>query len=566
MVAGGRKEREPPPPLSMRDSVDLWLENIMVFYGNKEPRDSAPVAVGDMSDVLGDKPFFLALHRCFQSTGPIYKLAFGPKVFIVVQDPAIVRSILREENILYDKGVLAEVLEDIMGTGLIPADYETWRIRRKAIVPGFHNAWLKYMTGMFAASTQLLCDKLAATSPTSVVDMETEYSSLALDIIGKAVFNYDFRSVSHESPIIKAVYRTLREAEHRSMTFLPYWKIPGATTIVPRQRRFTEDMRLISDTLNTLIRGAQANASASDLEELEQRDYANASDPSMLRFLVELRGEQTTNKQLRDDLMTMLIAGHETTGAVLTWATLELAKNPHIIATAREEIDRVIGDRQPDYHDVSKLPYVRRIIAETLRLYPAPPLLIRRLLKDTTLPKGGAAHETPLKRGTDIFINVYSLHRAPDLWENPTKFDPDRWLRPHLNPGVSDWAGYVPGPNLETGSPLYPNEINADFAFLPFGGGARKCVGDHFALLESVVALAMVTQRFDLVLADPSKEVELTTGATIHTKNGLNMFVSPRVVKREPIELSSAELTSSPLERQPSAIEPETPVLTNTTG
>ncbi|CDF35397.1 cytochrome P450 family 97G-CYP97G1 [Chondrus crispus] len=520
--------QQTPPPLSAMDSVSLMVENVLVLYGNRPARDATPVAQGDLDAVMGDKPFFLALHNAFLDTGPIYKLAFGPKVFIVIQDPVIARSVLRENSILYDKGILAEILEDVMGKGLIPADYNTWKIRRRAILPGFHSKWLQYMTIMFASSANNLCTKLNNLGGNEPVDMETEYSSLTLDIIGKAVFNFDFDSINSESPIIKAVYRCLKETEHRSMMAVPYWKIPGARKVVPRLRRFYGDMDLINDTLNVLIESAKRKATAADLSELESRDYENVADPSLLRFLVELRGEETTNKQLRDDLMTLLIAGHETTAAVLTWATAELAKHPEIMRKAREEIETVLGDRLPTYKDVAKLPYIRRIIAETLRLYPAPPVLIRRLLEDTTLPKGGSPEVTNLPRGSDIFINVYSLHRSPALWDDPEIYDPDRWLKPKSNPGVEGWAGYKPASGLEEGTPLYPNEVNADFAFLPFGGGSRKCVGDHFAVLESVVALAMVIRQFDFVMVDPSKDVEMTTGATIHTKNGLNMFMVPR--------------------------------------
>lgn len=505
----------------------------MVAYAGRAASDSTPVAVGDVHDLVGEAPFFEALHRYYEGTGPIYKLAFGPKAFFVVQDPAIARSILKENYMLYDKGVLAEILEDIMGNGLIPADYEIWRVRRRAIVPAFHSAWLSYMTGMFSVCTQRLCDKLAA-SGGGVVDMETEFCSLALDIIGKAVFNYDFGSVHKEAPLIRAVYRVLRESEHRSTTFVPYWKIPGAAWLVPRQRKFSADMRLINDALVRAIDSVRETvATPLELNELERRDYSKISDPSLLRFLVELRGEETTNKQLRDDMMTLLIAGHETTAAVLTWTAYELGRHPEVAARARAEVDKVLGDRHPTVEDVKQLSFIRRILAETLRLYPAPPLLIRRLLADTTLPKGGAAECTKLKRGADIFINVYSLHRSPELWEHAEEFDPDRWLRPHANPGVSGWAGYSPAPNLESGAPLYPNEMHSDFAFLPFGGGARKCVGDQFAMLESVVALAMLVRRFEFELVNPIEPVKIVTGATMHSEKGLMMRMRPRCLVGE---------------------------------
>lgn len=521
--------QKPPPALSVRDAIDLWVENILVFYAGRPARDSAPVAEGNPTDLTSGRPFFLTLHNYFVNTGSLYKLSFGPKVFIVVQDPVIARSILRDNSMSYDKGILSEVLEEIMGKGLIPADYQTWKVRRRAIVPAFHVKWLSFLTSIFADCALKLCSKLNRMEG-QVIDMETEYNSLALDIVGKSVFNYDFDSVSTESPVIKAVYRILLETEHRSMMFIPYWKIPGSKKVVPRLRAFYSDMKLVNDTLNELIRTAKANATALDLTDLQSRDYEKLSDPSLLRFLVELRGEQTTNKQLRDDLMTLLIAGHETVASVMTWATVELAKNPQIARRAREEVDAVLGDRSPTYEDVQRLPFIRLIIAEALRLYPAPPILIRRLLTDTVLPKGSANSTTPLKRGTDVFINVYSLHRSPDLWEEPDRFDPDRWLRPTRNPGVEDWAGYTPAAGLESGNTLYPTEVHANYAFLPFGGGSRKCVGDVFALLETVVSLALILRRFDFELEDPSKEVPMTTGATIHTKGGLNMIFKERAM------------------------------------
>ena len=126
-----------------------------------------------------------------------------------------------------------QILEPIMGKGLIPADPETWKVRRRAIVPGFHKAWLNRMMRLFAeCADTLVAEAEAAARTGEVLDMEEKFCSLSLDIIGRAVFNYDFGSVSDESPVIKAVYRVLREAEHRSSSFIPYWKV-GVGGVVP---------------------------------------------------------------------------------------------------------------------------------------------------------------------------------------------------------------------------------------------------------------------------------------------------------------------------------------------
>jgi len=233
-----------------------------------------------------------------------------------------------------------------------------------------------------------------------------------------------------------------------------------------------------------------------------------------------MKGEDVDNRQLRDDLMTMLIAGHETTAAVLTWAVFMLAQNPDKLVKAQAEVDTVLAQRNPTYECIKKLQYIRLIIAEALRLYPQPPLLIRRALQPDTLPGGyrGDKDGYPIPRGTDIFISVYNLHRSPYFWDQPDNFEPERFLIPQDNKGIEGWAGFDP---YKGQAALYPNEIISDFAFLPFGGGPRKCVGDQFALMESTVGLAMLLQKFDIELKDPPESTQIVTGATIHTKSGL---------------------------------------------
>ncbi|CAH2079087.1 unnamed protein product [Thlaspi arvense] len=500
---------------------------------------SMPIAEGAVSDLFG-KPLFLSLYDWFLEHGGVYKLAFGPKAFVVISDPIVARHVLRENAFSYDKGVLAEILEPIMGKGLIPADLDTWKLRRRAITPAFHALYLEAMVKVFTdcsekmilKSEKLLKEKeVSSGGDTIELDLEAEFSSLALDIIGLSVFNYDFGSVTKESPVIKAVYGTLFEAEHRSTFYFPYWKFPPARWIVPRQRKFQSDLKIINDCLDGLIQNAKETRQETDVEKLQQRDYSNLKDASLLRFLVDMRGVDIDDRQarsyyllfnnlLRDDLMTMLIAGHETTAAVLTWAVYLLAQNPAKIRKAQAEIDAVLGEGAPTYESMKKLEYIRLIVVEVLRLYPQPPLLIRRTLKPDTLPGGykGEKEGHKVPKGTDIFISVYNLHRSPYFWDNPDEFEPERFLKTKESNGIEGWAGFDPS---RSPGALYPNEIIADFAFLPFGGGPRKCIGDQFALMESTVALAMLFQKFDVELRGSPDSVELVSGATIHAKNGM---------------------------------------------
>lgn len=535
-------------PLILGDSMRVFKANIEQIYGGADSFDGAPLAEGDISG-LADGTLYLGLHEYARRFGPVYKLCFGPKSFIVVSDHSVAKHILRDNARQYDKGVLAEILEDIMGKGLIPADPETWKVRRRAIVPAFHKRWLDRMVTMFAEKTDDLCESLASESAKDnkqAVDVEERFGSLALDIIGSAVFNYEFDSVERVSPVVSAAIETLREAEHRSVTPAPYWKIPGASVVVPRQAAFKKNMELLNGELRKCIKAALENRDEADVEQLEKRDYDAMENPSLLRFLVDMRGEETSSKQLRDDLMTMLIAGHETTASALTWCVFELSQRPELLERLRDEVKQVCGpgNKAPcTMEQVQELEFTRLCVAESLRMYPQPPLLIRRALDEDSLPPVSAASpssddgeekdsspfSTRLPRAADIFLAVYSMHRSPRYWDQPDTFDPDRFLKPFSNPNEPNWAGF--DPSKWRGSSLYPNEVASDFAFLPFGGGIRKCVGDQFAMLEATVALAAICSNFDFEFAGrtPTPDsVGTKTGATIHTRDGLWMSVKPR--------------------------------------
>ncbi|KAI8006657.1 hypothetical protein LOK49_LG07G01778 [Camellia lanceoleosa] len=464
------------------------------------PKDypKIPEAKGAISAIRSEA-FFVPLYELFLTYGGIFRLTFGPKSFLIVSDPSIAKHILRDNSKAYSKGILAEILEFVMGKGLIPADGEIWRVRRRAIVPALHQKYVAAMISLFGKATDRLCQKLdAAASNGEDVEMESLFSRLTLDIIGKALFNYDFDSLTNDTGIVEAVYTVLREAEDRSVAPLPYWDIPIFKDISPQQKRVTAALKLINETLDDLIAMCKRMVEEEELQFHEE--YINEQDPSILHFLLA-SGDDVSSKQLRDDLMTMLIAGHETSAAVLTWTFYLLSKEPSVMSKLQNEVDSVLGDRFPTIEDMKKLKYTTRVINESLRLYPQPPVLIRRSLEDDILGK------YPIKRDEDIFISVWNLHRCPNHWEDADKFNPERWP--------------LDGPN--------PNETNQNFSYLPFGGGPRKCVGDMFATFENVVAVTMLVRRFNFQLALGAPPVEMTTGATIHTTQGLKMTVTRRM-------------------------------------
>jgi len=506
-------------PAGPGKSLAFLLAQISRKAGNMD-RLQMPEASGDPREIVG-QPVFVPLYKLFLVYGSCFRLSFGPKSFVIVSDPELVKHILVTNSKAYSKGILTEILSFVMGNGLIPANGEIWRRRRKSLVPALHKKYIEAMISLFGdcsyRATTTVETAIAAGEP---VEMEEMFSKMALDVIGKAVFNYDFDSLSQDSPVIRAVYTALREAEHRSLALIPYWKLPFATELVPRQRRCKAALEVINESLDELIERCKKMVEDEDIEF--DPEYLNDVDPSILHFLLA-SGDEVSSKQLRDDLMTLLIAGHETTAAVLTWTFYLLAKHPHIQRELQEEVDRVIGDGKPSMADLKELWKCTRVINESMRLYPQPPILIRRLIEDED-----QLGPFTIRKGEDIFISVWNLHRSPRLWEAPESFQPfDRWSK----------------------SEPHPNEYNQDYKYLPFGAGSRKCVGDQFALLESICCMAMLLRRFDFQL-DPTKEVSMTTGATIHTTNGLWMKPVPRTF---PEEAEGAVAASAEVDDVPSS-------------
>ncbi|KAI8008186.1 Sterol 3-beta-glucosyltransferase UGT80A2 [Camellia lanceoleosa] len=219
------------------------------------PKDypKIPEAKGAISAIRSEA-FFVALYELFLTYGGIFRLTFGPKSFLIVSDPSIAKHILRDNLKAYSKGILAEILEFVMGKGLLPAAGEIWRVRQRAIVPALHQKYVAAMISLFGKATDRLGQNLdAAASNGEDVEMESLFARLTLDIIGKALFNYDFDSLTNDTGIVEAVYTVLREAEDLSVAPLPYWDIPIFKDISPQQKKVTAALKLINETLDDLI-------------------------------------------------------------------------------------------------------------------------------------------------------------------------------------------------------------------------------------------------------------------------------------------------------------------------
>ncbi len=331
-----------------------------------------------------------------------------------------------------------------------------------------------YMT---ATTTEMLdrWEEHLASRPGDPLEISAEMSRLTLGIVSRTLFSTD---VSGEAEGVgKALEFALQDGFSRVGRFvtLPF-DLP-----TPANRRHLAAIRTLDRIVYGLIDGR--------LRSGEKKD-------DLLGMLLEARDEETGEgigrKQLRDEVITILSAGYETTARALTWTFYLMDRNPEQAAKLREELETALGNRKPNYEDMERLKYTRRFIQESMRLYPPVWGLARLARKDDEI---GGCH---IPKASRFIISAYVTHRHPELWENPELFDPERFA-----------------PERSEGRPKY--------AYFPFGGGPRQCIGVNFATLEAVLVVAMVARRFGLSLV-PGHQVEMEPSFTLRPRYGMPML------------------------------------------
>ena len=495
-----------------------WLTQLNRLWGGNSEIPVADAKLEDITGLLGGG-LFQPLFKWMKEAGPVYLLPTGPVTsYVVVSDPDCIKQILFNYGSKYIKGTIAEAGEFLFGLGVALQENEAWKIRRKAVAPSLHRRYVEAMVDRcFGPCAERMVELVeqsvdAEGGEKKRVNMESKFSQAALDIIGISVFNYDFEALTTAAPVIQATYTALKEVETRSMDLLPTWRLPEKflRVVSPRQRDAQDAVTVIRDVTQRLVddckRMVEEEEKVGGAEEWA-RDYLNESNPSVLRYLIAAR-EEVSSTQLRDDLLSLLVAGHETTASVLTWGTYELLKpeNAEQLRLLRAELDEVLGTRPfPTFADLPKMPYLERCFHESMRLYPQPPVYTRRAVVEDVLPNG-----MTIPKNQDLLVSIYNLHRSPTSW-GPTsqEFEPMRF-----------------GP-LANGQ---PNELNTDYRYVPFSAGPRRCPGDKFAVYEGIVIWATMFRRLDLELK-AGHDVVMTSGATIHTKSGLLATVKARAMR-----------------------------------
>ena len=498
-----------------------WLTQLNRLWGGNSEIPVADAKMEDITGLLGGG-LFVPLFKWMTESGPVYLLPTGPVTsYVVVSDPDCIKQVLFNYGSKYIKGTIAEAGEFLFGLGVALQENEAWKIRRKAVAPSLHRKYVEAMVDRcFGPCAERMADLIlqqAQAEPDGQkkrLNMESKFSQAALDIIGISVFNYDFKALTSAAPVIQATYTALKEVETRSMDLLPTWRLPEPFlyAVSPRQRNAMDAVAVIQEVTSKLVEDAKKMVEEEEAvggAEEWARDYLNDSNPSVLRYLIAAR-EEVSSTQLRDDLLSLLVAGHETTASVLTWGTFELLKpeNAEQLMLLRAELDEVLGDKPfPNFEDMTKLPYLERCFHESMRLYPQPPVYTRRAVVEDVLPKGLGV----VPAGQDLLVSIYNLHRSPANWgPNSQSFEPMRF-----------------GP-LAFGQ---PNELNTGYRYTPFSAGPRRCPGDKFAVLEGMAIWAVLFRRVEMRLVE-GHDVVMTSGATIHTRDGMLVNASKREMKK----------------------------------
>ena len=408
--------------------------------------------------------------------GDFVRIRLGPYKVYLLLGPEHVRHLLQKNPSNYLKDGY-EHNEPLTGSGLLTSEGKSWRRQRRLAQPAFHKERLRGMVGTMTASTEEMLGRWRyhlGKGGGRPLEIDVEMSRLTLSIVSRTLMGIDVGGGASE--VGRSLEYTLWYAFRRTGRFFnPPFGFP-----TPKNLRYMRAIRTLESLVYSLIDG---------------RRGSGGDGGDLLSMLVQAQdsetGEGLNRKQLRDEVMTFLAAGYETTARALAWTFCLLDWNPEEGRKLREELARVLGGRAPTYEDLPRLVYTKMFVQESMRLYPPVWGLARRARGEDEI--GG--HRVP--KGSRLIISSYVTHRHPAFWENPEKFEPERFT-----------------PERSEGRPRY--------AYFPFGGGPRQCIGVNFATMEATLITAMVAQRFDLSLV-PGHPVEPQANLTLKPRYGLPM-------------------------------------------
>lgn len=418
------------------------------------------------------------LQDSFARYGDVFEAKVGSSSIVVVSHPDLVHDVMVKRVNEFHKPIIMSPdaprsLERFLGAGILTGDHAEWRPQRKLIQPLMH---AKHIEGYADTMAHFGQKMLESWQPGETLDVHEWMTNVTMWIISETMFGADV-SQTKELELAGRLGQEIALAD--LMVPLPKWAMGR------RNRRADEVNRIMSDLVAHLMAERRATGHG------DRRDLL-----SLLMQTTDEDGSPMPDSFVRDNILTLFFAGHETTANTLTWALYYLDQNPDVLRTLQQEVDSVLGGRVPTLADLKQLPYTMQVIKETMRIEPTVAALSRALTHDVEL---GGYH---IGKESLVLMPIYILHHDPRWWTSPEIFDPSRFS--------------------EENEPNIPK-----FAYLPFGGGPRICIGNHFSLMESQLLLAMIVSRYTLTQV-PGQRVQPMRHITTSPKYGLRMTVGAR--------------------------------------
>jgi cytochrome P450 len=433
-------------------------------------------------DLIGDQsgPMRLARFSELIRGQKMIKMRFGPRLYSVVNDPEAIERVLHSNAKAYKKSDGYDELRPVLGDGLLNSEGETWKRNRRLMGPAFHQKALAGVAAQIAAMTDTMMDEWQEHCDSGEpFDLAAEMSKLTLTIVGQALFGVDLSEDAGE--VGEALAVVLRYIDGRMISL---FRLPQ-TLPLPKNVRFRRAIGVLNNHVAAVLK--------------ERRGQPARETPDLLEMLLAAQDERggLTDTQLRDEVMTLILAGHETTATALAWAFQLLSLHPQINEKLLAEHKELFANwRSPAFEDVPRMRYTAQVLQETMRLRPPVWIIERQAISADTLC--GQA----VVPGERVTIAPYLIHRHPEHWENPEGFDPERFT-PARSQG------------------------RAKAAYIPFGAGPRQCIGSLFAMMEAQIILARVVARYRVELL-PGALVEPELMLTLRPKGGVPVTIKPR--------------------------------------
>lgn len=437
------------------------LQHNLLFYMFNRFRPGDPIS------------FFQHLADTY---GPIAHYRLGPENIVFINDPDLIREVLITQHTNFVKERTQDRMKILVGEGLITSSGEYHLRQRRLAQPAFHRARID-------AYAQTMVERAIrvrnAWHAGETRDVATEMMHLALSIVGKTLFDSDVES----------------EVEEIAAEVNAVMRLYNFLVALPRLERF------LALPIPGLLRfrRARARLDATVFRMIEEHRASDRDRGDLLSMLLAARyddGSAMSDQQLRDEVMTIFLAGYETTANALTWTWYLLSRNPDAEQRMHQEIDAVLGGRSATIGDIPQLKYTRMVAAESMRLYPPAWAMGRRALRDFSFG------DYYLPARTSIFMSQYIMHRNPKYFPEPLRFDPERFSS-----------------EAESSRPR--------FAYFPFGGGARQCIGESFAWMELALVLATIAQKWKLRVV-PGHPVTPQPLITLRPRYGMKMTIETR--------------------------------------